>query len=236
VFASNRIATALGSEINDDRTGAHRRGGGVVDQQRRRTPGDPGAGDDDLHLGQDGAQRVAQRGLLVRRLVPRILAILGAVLRPCHRQTWPRPGFHGRNDFRAFQFSAFGDKQLDTLGTVAPYLMTGTFVRRVESHAVGWCAPEVLRVEAEDLLRDDPMDRHDAAEALLEQSIAIAEEQGAVAWELRSSTSLALLRKRQGRQHEAFDLVKPVCSSYTEGFETADLLRAGALIDALQTQ
>jgi len=65
-------------------------------------------------------------------------------------------------------------------------------------------------------------------------SITIAQNQQAKSWELRAATSLATLWQRQGKRHEAYDLLSPVYSWFTEGFDTADLKDATTLLDALE--
>ena len=50
---------------------------------------------------------------------------------------------------------------------------------------------------------------------------------------MRAATSLARLRRDQSRQAEARDLLAPVYSWFTEGFETADLKQAKTLLDEL---
>jgi predicted ATPase len=52
-------------------------------------------------------------------------------------------------------------------------------------------------------------------------------------WELRASTSLARLFRDQGKRVEARDLLAPVYSWFTEGFDTLDLKNAKALLEAL---
>jgi predicted ATPase len=52
-------------------------------------------------------------------------------------------------------------------------------------------------------------------------------------WELRAATSLARLWRDQGRRAEARDLLAPVYGWFTEGFDTADLKSAKALLDEL---
>ena len=64
-------------------------------------------------------------------------------------------------------------------------------------------------------------------------ALAIAREQGTRGYELRAATSLARLRRDQGRQAEARDLLAPVYGWFTEGFDTADLKEAKALLDEL---
>ena len=52
-------------------------------------------------------------------------------------------------------------------------------------------------------------------------------------WELRAATSLAKLRRDQGRHAEARDLLAPVYGWFTEGFDTQDLNDARALLEEL---
>jgi predicted ATPase len=53
-------------------------------------------------------------------------------------------------------------------------------------------------------------------------------------WELRAAVSLARLWREQGRRAEARDLLAPVYGWFTEGFDTADLKDAKALLDELR--
>ena len=64
-------------------------------------------------------------------------------------------------------------------------------------------------------------------------ALAIAREQGTRGYELRAATSLARLWREQGRRAEARDLLAPVYGWFTEGFDTADLKEAKALLDQL---
>jgi class 3 adenylate cyclase/predicted ATPase len=72
-----------------------------------------------------------------------------------------------------------------------------------------------------------------AAEELYRKALSIAEEQEAKLWELRAATSLARLRRDQGRRAEARDLLTPVYGWFTEAFDTQDLKEAKALLEAL---
>ena len=65
-------------------------------------------------------------------------------------------------------------------------------------------------------------------------ALAIAREQGTRGYELRAATSLARLWAEQGRQGEARDLLAPVYDWFTEGFDTADLKEAKALLEELE--
>ena len=61
-----------------------------------------------------------------------------------------------------------------------------------------------------------------------------AQSQEAKGWELRATTSLARLWEPQGKIKEAHDLLAPVYDWFTEGFDTADLKDAKALLDELK--
>jgi class 3 adenylate cyclase/tetratricopeptide (TPR) repeat protein len=65
------------------------------------------------------------------------------------------------------------------------------------------------------------------------QALAVAERQSAKVFKLRAATSFARLRCNQGKCTEARDLLAPIYSSFTEGFDTPVLQDARALIDRL---
>ena len=71
------------------------------------------------------------------------------------------------------------------------------------------------------------------AEACYRQALDVARGQSARLWELRAATSLARLWRDQGKRAEARDLLAPVYDWFTEGFDTADLKDAKALLDEL---
>jgi predicted ATPase len=73
-----------------------------------------------------------------------------------------------------------------------------------------------------------------AAEDHFRQALDWARRQGALSFELRAATSLARLQSDQGRPADAMALLQPVYHRFTEGFETADLKAAKALLHALQ--
>ena len=66
-----------------------------------------------------------------------------------------------------------------------------------------------------------------------QQALAVARRQQAKSLELRAATSLARLWQQQGKRMEACDLLAPIYGWFTEGFDTADLKEAKALLDAL---
>ena len=70
----------------------------------------------------------------------------------------------------------------------------------------------------------------------MQQGIDVARRQNAKSWELRAATSLARLRRQQGRPQEAAALLAPILGWFTEGFDTADLKAARTLLADLETQ
>lgn len=99
-----------------------------------------------------------------------------------------------------------------------------------------WFLPEVLRLKGEFLrvgesksisaLRD--------AESCYRQAIAWSRRQGALAWELRATTSLTELYVDVGQHGKVVEALVSVYSRFTEGFETVDLQRASFLISRLR--
>jgi predicted ATPase len=71
------------------------------------------------------------------------------------------------------------------------------------------------------------------AEACFHQALTIARRQQAKTLELRAAISLARLWQQQGQRAEALELLAPVYSWFTEGFDTPDLREAKALLEAL---
>ena len=100
----------------------------------------------------------------------------------------------------------------------------------VERTGECWFAAELNRHKGQVLLRQG---QSEAAEELYRTALSIAGEQEAKLWELRAAVSLARLRRDQGRHAEARDLLAPVYAWFTEGFDTADLRDAKALLDEL---
>jgi len=71
------------------------------------------------------------------------------------------------------------------------------------------------------------------AEACLQRALALARRQQAKSLELRAAMSLSRLWQRQGQRDAARDLLAPLYGWFTEGFDTADLQEARALLETL---
>jgi len=120
-------------------------------------------------------------------------------------------------------------------GEVAEGLVTiDEALARSERNEERWCVAELLRIKGELLLSQAGPDAVVTAEDHFRQAIDWAGRQSALSWELRAATSLARLWREQARKEEARELLAPIYARFTEGFETADLRTAKALIDDLQ--
>jgi predicted ATPase len=91
---------------------------------------------------------------------------------------------------------------------------------------------ERYRLKGALLLRQPTLDTSQV-EACFHHALDIARSQQAKSLELRAATSLARLWRSQGKRQDAYDLLAPVYGWFTEGFDTADLKDARALLDGL---
>jgi predicted ATPase len=91
---------------------------------------------------------------------------------------------------------------------------------------------EISRVKGE-LLLWQAIANAPEAEACFQQALALAHRQQAKSWELRAAMSLARLWQHQDKRTEARELLAPVYGWFTEGFDTADLQEAKALLEEL---
>ena len=98
-----------------------------------------------------------------------------------------------------------------------------------EAGGEGDTLAEARRLQGDLLLRQLAPDAAQA-EACFQQALTIARRQQAKSWELRAATSLAHLWQRQGKGAEAHALLAPIYGWFTEGFDTADLQEAKALL------
>ena len=99
-----------------------------------------------------------------------------------------------------------------------------------ESNAERFCLPEFHRIEGKLLVARSRPD--DAEEALI-RALALADELGSRSFELRAAISLARLWRAQARPAQARDLLAPIHDRFAEGFDTADLKDAKALLEEL---
>jgi predicted ATPase len=102
---------------------------------------------------------------------------------------------------------------------------------RSERNEERWAIAELLRIRGELLLLQGGSEAAATAEDHYRQALDWAHRQGALSWELRAAMSLVRLLRDQNRSAEAIALLVPIYNRFTEGFETADLKAAKALID-----
>ena len=102
----------------------------------------------------------------------------------------------------------------------------------VEQQEERWWEAEISRLRGVLLLRQ-PGTPQAEAEAWLQRALDVARRQEAKSLELRAAMSLSRLWQQQGKQAEARALLAPIYGWFTEGFDTADLQEARALLEKL---
>jgi predicted ATPase len=100
----------------------------------------------------------------------------------------------------------------------------------VEQHEEGYWEAEVARLQGVLLLRQTGTLQPEA-ETCFRQALDIAQHQQAKWLELRAAMSLSRLWQQQGKCAEAHGLLAPIYGWFTEGFDTADLQEAKALLE-----
>jgi len=106
-----------------------------------------------------------------------------------------------------------------------------TVEQALQANPVEICyRPETLRIRGELQLKAG---NQELAESAFRESIALAQQMGAKGRELRAKTSLARLLAQQGKRNEARVMLAETYGWFTEGFDTADLRDARALLDEL---
>jgi class 3 adenylate cyclase/predicted ATPase len=93
-----------------------------------------------------------------------------------------------------------------------------------------WAIAEVVRLKAQ-ILSKSGRGKADEVEALLNESIEAARLQGAKSWQLRAACDLVQFQRGRGREHDALKLLRSIYLQFTEGFGTADLITAKALME-----
>ena len=102
----------------------------------------------------------------------------------------------------------------------------------VEQQEERYWEAEIHRLRGVLLLRQ-PGTPQAEAEAWLQRALDVARRQEAKSLELRAAMSLSRLWQQQGKRDEARALLAPIYGWFTEGFDTADLQEAQALLEEL---
>jgi predicted ATPase len=95
-----------------------------------------------------------------------------------------------------------------------------------------WGEAELYRLRGSLLLRQTGTPQAEV-ETWLQRALDVARRQEAKSLELRAAMSLSRLWRQQGKRTEAHDLLAEVYAWFTEGFDTADLQEAKALLEEL---
>jgi predicted ATPase len=123
-----------------------------------------------------------------------------------------------------------GAHQLELMATVSDEMLDAEALARAESGKAGWCAPELFRAQGTKLRREDASPRE--VEPWFARALNEARLSQALAWELRSATSLAQCWLSQDRRDDAVGLLSGVLARYTEGFDSVDVQRARQIVQA----
>jgi predicted ATPase/DNA-binding winged helix-turn-helix (wHTH) protein len=123
-------------------------------------------------------------------------------------------------------------EELGAAGQAAQGLETvGEALRTCERTGERWCVPELLRVRGELTLIGGAECALELAGRDFIAAIELANSQGALFWELRAAVSLARSEQGTERADAARRRLKAIYDRFSEGFDTADLVAARALIE-----
>jgi predicted ATPase/DNA-binding winged helix-turn-helix (wHTH) protein len=151
------------------------------------------------------------------------LELLRSALESLHAQQYNLliPGFTGALAEGLRKAGQFGEALFAINGAIA----------RATNSGVEFDLSELLRIKSQILAA-----RHDRESAMncLTEALAVARAQSALAWELRSTIALARLLSEDGQRDQARHTLALVYDRFTEGFETADLRLARALLEDLR--
>lgn len=123
---------------------------------------------------------------------------------------------------------------LATSGRIEEALaMVEADIQSAERNSQSLCMPELFRVRGQ-LLHWTANDGE--AERCFQHSLELARAQSALSWQLRTSIDIARLWSRQGRRDEAPEILRDTYLKFDEGFDTADLKEARAVLSALDVR
>ncbi|MFS8980746.1 winged helix-turn-helix domain-containing protein [Cupriavidus necator] len=119
----------------------------------------------------------------------------------------------------------------DTLCTLDPALVCEGDFERGRSGVVPWITPELLRIQGDRLRHGGNIG---AAGELIRAGLQMAQEQGALSLSLRCAMSLASLLEQTDSMRAAREVLAPVHARFSEGFNTADVRAAAAMLERLE--
>ncbi len=105
------------------------------------------------------------------------------------------------------------------------------FLKRAKDDACWWCAPEILRLEAHRICREEAAGAHDRAHVLLCRALSVAQQQKALAWELRIAISMLEFAQSAEQKKHARALLSDTVDDFSEGFAFETVGRAQSLLE-----
>src|SRR5262247_3446303 len=147
-------------------------------------------------------------------------------------QGWEAAQRFGQQLYRPYQLALLAEAYGQAGQPEAGLSCLAEAVTRVEATEERWWEAEVSRLQGELLLRLPRPDLPQAT-ACFHQALDVARRQQARMLELRAALSLSRLWQQQGQRAEARELLTPVYDWFTEGFDTADLQDAKAVVEEL---
>jgi predicted ATPase len=106
-------------------------------------------------------------------------------------------------------------------------------LKKCEASGEGWCVPELFRLRGELLLLEDAADLENKAEGAFRRSLQMAREQGALAWELRSTVSCAKFYVKNGQSLGAKAILEGVAGRLEPQSGIQDFMAAKSLLAQL---
>jgi predicted ATPase len=146
--------------------------------------------------------------------------------------TEPAMAAPGSLRFHIRQAALLGDAYRKSGQTVDGLNVVNDAIARTQLSECRCYEAELHRIKGE-LLITQPVPSEEQAEGCFREAIKVARGQSAKSLELRAAMSLCRLRQRQGKTAEAQQLLGDIYGWFTEGFETADLKAAKALLNEL---
>jgi len=163
-------------------------------------------------------------------LIKRGENLTGSQLLQSALERLPEPSFHYHMSSLLAELAA----GLAGAGQIAEGLgVVDKALARAEQTEAGWYLAELLRAKGELLLLGRVPSAVATAEACFQQALDVARRQGALSWELRAATSLARFW-RTAASDPGEQAAGAWYRRFTEGFATADLIAAKALLDSVR--
>nr|WP_255631433.1 winged helix-turn-helix domain-containing protein [Caballeronia sp. dw_19] len=125
----------------------------------------------------------------------------------------------------------WGYRHFEEYSVLAEGFASPQLIERAWSTNPIWCSAEILRLEACKLLRERDTTAVSSVIEMLARSLAIARKQGALAWELRSATTLGGILRDQLRFDEARASLESVLERFPDKSATPDYQAALQLLD-----